>query len=197
MTRRFRAGRAGKMDSDQSQEEIELKWYVVHTFSGYENRAKLLLEDRIKNFGMEKYFGEILIPTETVAEVVGCKKRTSQRKFFPGYIIVQMHVNGDTWHLLKDTEKVTGFVGGARNPKPMRPAEIGRITSQMEDGEKEAKPVHSFEEGQTVRVIDGPFVNFSGTIDDVKPEKRKLRVLVTIFGRPTPVEVDFMQVEKT
>ncbi|MFH1529803.1 MAG: transcription termination/antitermination protein NusG [Pseudomonadota bacterium] len=179
-----------------AERPYELKWYVVHTFSGYENRAKLLLEDRIRTFHHEDKFGQILVPTETVAEVVGGKKRTSQRKFFPGYILVEMHVDEETWHLLKDTEKITGFVGGARNPRPMKDAEVRRITQQMEEGEKEAKPVHSFEEGQSVRVIEGPFVNFAGTIDEVKAEKRKLRVLVTIFGRSTPVEVDFMQVEK-
>ena len=190
------ASGAPEMPQPEIRNGPELKWYVVHTFSGYENRAKLLLEDRIQNFQMEDRFGQILVPTETVAEVVGGKKRTSQRKFFPGYILVEMHVDEETWHLIKDTEKVTGFVGGGRNPRPMKPREVRRITQQMEEGEKEAKPVHSFEEGQSVRVIEGPFVNFAGTIDEVKAEKRKLRLLVTIFGRSTPVEVDFMQVEK-
>ncbi|MBM4370141.1 MAG: transcription termination/antitermination factor NusG, partial [Deltaproteobacteria bacterium] len=114
----------------------------------------------------------------------------------PGYILVEMHVDEETWHLVKDTEKITGFVGDSRKPRPMKPSEVRRITQQMEEGEKEAKPVHTFEEGQTVRVIEGPFVSFQGIIDEVKAEKRKLRVLVTIFGRATPVEVDFMQVEK-
>jgi transcriptional antiterminator NusG len=184
------------VEEQKAPRPYELKWYVVHTFSGYEPRAKLLLEDRIRTFHMEDKFGQILVPTETVAEVVGGKKKTSQRKFFPGYIIVEMFVDEETWHLLKDTEKITGFVGGARNPRPMKEREVRRITQQMEEGEKEAKPVHTFEEGQNVRVIEGPFINFSGTIDEVKAEKRKLRVLVTIFGRSTPVEVDFMQVEK-
>ncbi len=184
------------VEEEKAPSPYELKWYVVHTFSGYEARAKLLLEDRIKTFHHEDKFGQILVPTETVAEVVGGKKKTSQRKFFPGYIIVEMFVDEETWHLLKDTEKVTGFVGGARKPRPMKDKEVRRITQQMEEGEKEAKPVHTFEEGQNVRVIEGPFINFSGTIDEVKAEKRKLRVLVTIFGRSTPVEVDFMQVEK-
>ena len=193
-----------EVDAPLAEEEVQekppspydLKWYVVHTFSGYEARAKLLLEDRITTFHHEEKFGQILVPTETVAEVVGGKKKTSQRKFFPGYIIVEMHVDEETWHLIKDTEKITGFVGGARKPRPMKEKELRRITQQMEEGEKEAKPIHTFEEGQSVRVIEGPFVNFSGTIDEVKAEKRKLRVLVTIFGRSTPVEVDFMQVEK-
>lgn len=190
-----KSGQATQPD-EAVAEAPTFKWYVVHTFSGYEARAKLLLEDRIKTEGMEHLFGRILVPTENVAEVVGGKKKTTTRKFFPGYIMVEMSLTEDTWHLVKGTEKITGFVGNATRPRPMKPSEVRRITDQIAVGEKEAVPVQTFEEGQSVRVIEGPFMNFNGTIDEVKTEKRKLRVLVTIFGRATPVEVDFMQVEK-
>lgn len=177
-------------------ENTVLEWFVVHTLSGYENRAKLLLEEQIRNSGMGPSFGRILVPTENVAEVVGGKKRTSKRKFFPGYLLVEMVMNQETWHLVKDTEKITGFVGDSRKPKAMKKFEVERILGQIVEGDKEERPVSTFEVGQNVRIIEGPFLNFSGLIDEVKTEKRKLKVLVTIFGRATPVEVDFMQVEK-
>jgi transcriptional antiterminator NusG len=174
----------------------DMKWYVVHTYSGYENRAQLGLMERVKREGLEHMFGEILVPTESVVEMKGGSKRTTSRKFFPGYIIVQMEMTDETWHLVKDTDKITGFVGGTRRrPSPVPEREVLRITQQMEEGTTKPKPKQDFQEGETVRVTDGPFMNFTGTVEEVRPDKQKLRVLVSIFGRATPVELDFMQVE--
>ncbi|MGQ9646160.1 MAG: transcription termination/antitermination protein NusG [Thermodesulfobacteriota bacterium] len=172
------------------------KWYVVHTYSGFENRAKQNLEERIKNLGKSNYFSNILVPTETVVELVKGKKKTSQRKIFPGYILVQMELNEETWHIVKDTPKITGFAGDSTKPIPISEKEVEEIMSSMKEGVAKAKSKVSFNVGDSVRVIDGPFVNFIGTIEEVKPEKRKLKVLVSIFGRSTPVELDFIQVEK-
>ncbi len=181
---------------DEAQDK-DLKWYVVHTYSGYENRARQALAERIQTENMQPLFGEILVPTEKVVEVKKGAKRTSARKFFPGYILVKMVLNDETWHLVKGTQKITGFVGNATKPRPIPESEVLRVTQQMEEGTARPKPKQSFEQGANVRVIDGPFVNFSGVIEEVKPEKQKLRVLVSIFGRATPVELDFMQVERT
>ncbi len=176
------------------------KWYVVHTYSGFENKVKKSLEERVKQEALESDFGEILIPMEQVVEMVKGEKKTSKRKFFPGYILVQMEMNDRSWHLVKGTPKVTGFVGSAKSPKDV-PAisdqEVQRLTTQITEGTLKPKPKVQFEEGDSVRVIDGPFSNFNGTVEEVKPEKGKVRVLVSIFGRATPVELDFMQVEKT
>jgi transcriptional antiterminator NusG len=176
------------------------KWYVVHTYSGFENKVKKSLEERVKQDALESDFGEILIPMEVVQEMVKGEKKTSKRKFFPGYILVQMEMNDRSWHLVKGTPKVTGFVGSAKSPKDV-PAisdvEVQRLTTQISEGSLKPKPKVLFEEGDQVRVIDGPFSNFNGTVEEVKPDKGKLRVLVSIFGRATPVELDFMQVEKT
>ena len=176
------------------------KWYVVHTYSGFENKVKKSLEERVKQDGLEESFGEILIPMEQVVEMVKGEKKTSKRKYFPGYILVNMEMNDSTWHLVKGTAKVTGFVGSAKNPKDVpsiTDAEVSRLTAQISEGSLKPKPRVQFEEGDQVRVIDGPFSNFNGTVEEVKPEKGKVRVLVSIFGRATPVELDFMQVEKT
>ena len=172
------------------------KWYVVHTYSGFENRAKQNLEERIKNLGKGEYFSSILVPTETVVELVKGKRKTSQRKIFPGYILVQMELNEETWYIVKDTPKITGFAGDSTKPIPILEKEVEEIMSQMKEGATKAKPKVSFNVGDNVRVVDGPFVNFIGTIEEVKPEKRKVKVLVSIFGRATPVELDFIQVEK-
>ncbi len=172
------------------------QWYVIHTYSGFENRAKQNLEERVKNLGKERYFSSILVPTETVVELAKGKKKTSQRKIFPGYLLVQMELNEETWHIVKETPKITGFAGDSLKPLPLSDKEVEDILSQMKDGVSKAKPKISFNEGDSVRVIDGPFVNFIGTIEEVKPDKRKLKVLVSIFGRSTPVELDFIQVEK-
>ena len=175
---------------------MALQWYVIHTYSGFENRAKQNLEERIKNLGKGQYFSSILIPTETVVELAKGKKKTSQRKIFPGYLLVQMELNEETWHIVKETPKNTGFAGDSIKPPPLSEKEVAEIISQMKDGVSKAKPKVSFNSGDSVRVIDGPFVNFIGTIEEIKPEKRKLKVLVSIFGRSTPVELDFIQVEK-
>jgi transcriptional antiterminator NusG len=171
------------------------KWYGVHTYSGFENKVKLNLFERIKNENMETYFDEILIPSETVVELKKGEKRTSSRKFFPGYILINMELNDETWHIVKETSKVTGFVGG-NAPFPIPDDEVSKITRRMEEGAEKPRPKVLFEVGETVRVVDGPFLNFSGVVEDVKPDKGKLRVTVTIFGRATPVELEFMQVEK-
>ncbi|KAF0215302.1 MAG: transcriptional antiterminator [Geobacteraceae bacterium] len=171
------------------------RWYGVHTYSGFENKVKLSLQERIKNMGLEEYFAEILIPSETVVELKKGEKRTSSRKFFPGYILVNMDLNDETWHVVKETSKVTGFVGG-NTPVPIPDEEVQKITRRIEEGAEKPRPKVLFEVGETVRVIDGPFLNFSGVVEDVKPDKAKLRVMVSIFGRATPVELEFMQVEK-
>ncbi|MBI5444610.1 MAG: transcription termination/antitermination protein NusG [Deltaproteobacteria bacterium] len=173
------------------------QWYVVHTYSGYENRAKASLEQRVKEMGKEELFGEILVPSEKVVEVVKGEKRTSSRKFFPGYILVEMELNDETWYLVKNTPKVTGFVGGATNPTPISADEVTKIIGQMAEGLVHPKPKFEFSKGERVKVIDGPFSNFSGIVEDVNPDKGKLRVLVSIFGRSTPVELEFFQVEKS
>lgn len=176
--------------------ESELKWYVVHTYSGYEQKAKLALQEQIRQHKMEKYIGELLIPSENVIELVRGEKKTTSRKFFPGYMLVHMVLNDATWHLVKNTPKITGFVGNAITPPAVPEEEVARITNQMVEGTLKPKPKVQFEEGESVRVIDGPFVNFNGVVEEVKPDKGKLRVLVSIFGRATPVELEFVQVEK-
>ena len=176
------------------------KWYVVHTYSGFENKVKKSLEERVKQEELQEFFGEVLIPMEVVQEMVKGEKKTSKRKFFPGYILVNMEMTDSTWHLVKGTAKVTGFVGSAKNPKDVpsiTDAEVSRLTAQISEGSLKPKPKVQFEEGDQVRVIDGPFSNFNGSVEEVKPDKGKVRVLVSIFGRATPVELDFMQVEKT
>lgn len=175
---------------------MDLDWYIVHTYSGFEHKVKANLEGRIKILGQEKYFGQILVPTEQVIELKRGQKRTSSRKFYPGYIMVQMVLNQDTWHTVRDTAKVTGFVGGDTKPSPVPDNEAERIIQQMEEGISKPKPKYTFEEGDEVRVIDGPFNNFQGVVQEVNPEKEKLRVLISIFGRLTPVELDFIQVSK-
>ena len=171
-------------------------WYVVQTYSGFEHRVKLSLEERMKQHNLADHFGAIIVPQETVEEMVKGQKRTSKKKFFPGYILVQVKLTDDTWHLVKDTPKVAGFVGDSRNPAPLSESEIATLMGQMEGGTKRPRPKKQFEEGDAVKVVDGPFADFNGTVDEVKPDKGKLRVLISIFGRNTPVELDFGQVEK-
>jgi len=176
--------------------EDGMKWYVLHTYSGFENKAKEALEERIKRFKMEDRFGEMLIPQEEVVELLGGKRKVSQRKFFPGYMLVKMILNDETFHLVKNTPKITGFVGGTRNPPSVPDEEAERLTQMIADETLRPKPKDKFDRGEVVRVIDGPFRGFNGVVDEVKPEKGKLKVLVSIFGRQTPVELDFVQVEK-
>lgn len=176
--------------------ENPMKWYAVGTLSGYEARAKTLLVDNIKNAGLADHFGEILVPTEEVVDLRGGAKRTTQRKLMPGYMFLQMILNEVTWNLVKDTQKIIGFIGDDKNPKPMSAKEVARLTAQLEEGTVRPKAKQTFDEGSNVRVIDGPFLNFAGVVEEVMPQKQKVRVLVSIFGRATPVELDFMQVER-
>jgi transcriptional antiterminator NusG len=172
------------------------KWYVIQTYSGYENKVKEALHQRVKEHGKEASFGEILIPTETVSEArTGGKSRVRQKTSFPGYIFVEMEMTEEIWHLVKDTPKVTGFIGNQR-PQEVKPPQIDDLRKIIVEGAVKPKPRVSFEAGDEIRVIDGAFANFSGTVEEVKPEKQKIRVKVSIFGRATPVELDFSQVEK-
>lgn len=173
-----------------------LQWYVVNTYSGFEFKVKQALEEKIRQKGLEGLFGEIYIPQETVVELVKGQKKTSNRKYFPGYIIIQMELNEDSWHLVKDTPKVSGFVGDKTAPVPLSSEEVARLVTQMEEGVASPRSKMSFEAGQTVKVIEGPFKEFSGTIEEVNADKGKVKVLISIFGRPTPVELDFFMVEK-
>jgi transcriptional antiterminator NusG len=186
---------AGNPSAEHSN--ANLRWYVVHTYSGYENRAKASLEERIKQQGMEMLFGQVLVPTENVVELSkGGQKKTTKRKFFPGYMLVQMELSDASWHLVKSTPKITGFVGSATRPPSVPEAEVLRLTRQIDEGTLKPKPRVQFEDGENVRVIDGAFQNFNGVVDAVNADKAKVRVLVSIFGRSTPVELDFIQVEK-
>jgi transcriptional antiterminator NusG len=178
-----------------TERSMAMKWYVVHTHSGHENRARLSLLERIKQHNLTDVFGEILIPTESVLEVKQGQRRTSTRKFYPSYLFVQMDLSEKTFHLVKNTPKITGFLGGT-TPTPVKETEIAAIQTAQTEGQTKPKPRVHFEEGDSVRVIEGPFANFSGTVEEVKAEKQKVRVLVSIFGRATPVELDFGQVEK-
>ena len=172
------------------------KWYVIQTYSGYENKVRESLQQRIKEHAKEAFFGEVLIPTETVTEQrAGGKSRQRQKTSFPGYIFVEMEMSEDVWHLVKDTPKVTGFIGNQR-PQEVTPPQIEDLRKSIVEGAVKPKPRVSFEAGDEIRVIDGAFANFSGTVEEVKPDKQKLRVKVSIFGRATPVELDFSQVEK-
>jgi len=176
---------------------VALAWYIVHTYSGFENKAKLALEDGINRAGLQGRFGEVLVPTETVVEVKDGQKRTTTRKVYPGYMFVQMELDNETMHVVKSTPKVTGFIGGDRAPPPVSEIEIRRITNQMvEDEVAPARPVVEFERGDEVKIIDGPFANMKGSVDEVNTGRGKLRVLVTMFGRTTPVELEFTQVER-
>lgn len=173
------------------------KWYVVHAYSGFEKQVKNSLEDHIRRAGMEDLFGEILVPTEEVVEMKKGVKRRSERKFFPGYVLVQMEMNDASWHLVKNVPKVLGFIGGRRDqPAPITQREADNILQRVAEGVDKPRPKVLFEPGEVVRVIDGPFNDFSGVVEEINYEKSRLRVAVSIFGRSTPVELDFQQVEK-
>jgi transcriptional antiterminator NusG len=191
----------GSADGSQSDETgasatAEKKWYIVHTYSGHENKAKLTLLERVRNANLNEYFGEVLVPTESVMEVVKGQRRTTTRKFFPGYMFVQMVLDDRTFHLVKNTPKITGFLGGTK-PTPVPEREITGVQTNMNEGGKpKPKARVVFEAGDSVRVIDGPFANFSATVEEVKSDKQKLKVSLSMFGRVMPVELDFAQVEK-
>lgn len=173
------------------------RWYVVHAYSGYEKQVLRSLNERIKRLDMEEYFGEILVPTEEVVEIKNGQKRKSERKFFPGYVLVQMEMNEDSWHLIKDTPRVMGFIGGtADKPAPITEKEADAILRRVHEGAEAPRPKTLFEPGEMVRVIEGPFADFNGVVEGVNYEKSRLQVAVMIFGRSTPVELEFGQVEK-
>ncbi|MBV0934819.1 transcription termination/antitermination protein NusG [Marinobacterium weihaiense] len=173
------------------------RWYVVHAYSGYEKRVMNTLKERIDLHGMQDLFGEVLVPTEEVVEIRDGKKRKSERKFYPGYVLVQMVMNDETWHLVKNTPRVMGFIGGtADKPAPITEKEAQEILQRVESGVDKPRPKTVFEPGEMVRVIDGPFADFNGVVEEVNYEKNRLQVAVLIFGRSTPVELEFTQVEK-
>lgn len=176
---------------------MAMRWYVVHAFSGYEKKVKVALEERIELSGLQDLFGEVSVPTEEVVEMRGGQKRKSERKFFPGYVLIEMELNDDSWHLVKETPRVMGFIGGkADKPAPITEAEANAIMQRVVDGVDKPKPKTLFEPGEMVRVIDGPFNDFNGVVEEVNYEKSRVQVAVLIFGRSTPVELEFGQVEK-
>ncbi len=172
------------------------KWYVVQAYSGFEDKVVERLRERIERSGLQDQFGEIIVPREEVVELKKGKKVSSQRKFFPGYVLVEMEMNDETWHVVKDTPQVSGFLGSGGKPRPMPKAEVEAIKRQIEEGVERPRPKVMFEVGDAVRVLDGPFASFNGVVEEVMEDKAKLKVSVSIFGRPTPVELDFVQVEK-
>ena len=173
------------------------RWYVVHAYSGFENQVVRMLGERIQRSGLQDSFGEVLVPTEEVVEMRDGQKRRSDRKFFPGYVLVQMEMNDDTWHLVKSVPKVMGFIGGTSDrPAPISDREANAILQRVQEGAEKPRPKVLFEPGEVVRVVDGPFNDFNGVVEEVNYDKSKLKVSVLIFGRPTPVELDFGQVEK-
>ena len=176
----------------------DLRWYVVHAYSGMETADERNIIERINSAAMQEKLGRILVPMQEVVEIKNGQKKTTERKFFPGYVLVEMVMDDDTWHLVKHTNKVTGFVGGAKNrPAPISEAEVKKIVSQMQEGTEKPRHKVEFVVGEFVRVKDGPFTDFNGSVEDVNYEKSKVRVAVTIFGRATPVELEFSQIEKT
>ena len=172
------------------------QWYVVHSYSGFENKVKASIEQRAKVFGLEEQIPRVIVPTEEVVEIKRGQKKITPQKFFPGYVLVEMEMNDETWHLVKSTPKVTGFVGSGLRPAPLPQEEVDEILYQMEVGAEKPKPKSVFQKGDKVRVIEGPFLNFTGAIDDLNPERGKLKVMVAIFGRLTPVELEYYQVER-
>ncbi|MEA1933266.1 MAG: transcription termination/antitermination protein NusG [Thermodesulfobacteriota bacterium] len=172
------------------------KWYILHTYSGFEEKAKTAMQERIKNADQEEFFGEILVPTEQVVEMFKGAKRTSSRKFFPGYILLNVELNDETWHTVRDTPKITGFVGNDLNPEPLHDEDAEKIINRIKEGTEKPRPKVMFEQGDNVRVVDGPFSNFQGIVDHVNPDKGRVRVLVSIFGRETPIELEFFQVTR-
>lgn len=176
---------------------MALRWYVVQAYSGYEGKVRGFIEDRIKQFGLEEKFGQVLVPTEEVVEMRDGQKRKSARKFFPGYVLVEMDMDDDCWHLVRDTPRVLGFIGGTKErPAPISQKEADRILNRLEESTDKPRPRTLFEVGEAVRVIDGPFADFNAVVEEVNYDKSRLSVSVMIFGRSTPVELDFSQVEK-
>ncbi len=176
--------------------ETSKRWYVIHTQTGHEERVKRTLENRAVQHNMQDKIAQILIPTEKVAEIKAGKKKISNRKFFPGYVLVEMQMTEDSWYLVKDTPGVSGFIGSGRKPLPLRDEDVVNIVQRAEEKKEKPTPKVIFEKGENVRIKEGPFINFNGTIDEVNPNKGKLKVMVAIFGRTTPVELEYWQVER-
>ncbi|MGC8795045.1 MAG: transcription termination/antitermination protein NusG [Bryobacteraceae bacterium] len=177
-------------------ERPKKQWYIIHTYSGFERKVAESLRSRAEAFGFADKIGEILVPEEEVVEIRGGKKQTSKRLMYPGYVLVEVEMNDDVWHAIRSTPRVTGFVGGGTTPIPLSPEEVEEIRNRQASAAERPRPKQTFEKGETVRIIDGPFTSFSGKVDEVNTERSTLRVLVTIFGRATPVELEFSQVEK-
>ncbi len=175
---------------------MEKDWYVIHTYSGYEGRVKASLEERVKTLGLEEKVGMILIPTEEVTEIKDGKKRVSTKKFFPGYIIAELHLDDEVQQLVSETPKVTGFLGSGEMPAPLPVQEVKRLLKQLDEGVAPSADLARFDPSDSVRIIDGPFLGFNGVVDEVNADQEKVKVLVSIFGRSTPVELSFLQVEK-
>lgn len=171
-------------------------WYIIHTYSGFERKVKESLESRVKAFGLEEKIGQILIPTETVVEMRGGKRVESSRLFYPGYVLVEIEMDDNVWHVVKATPRVTGFVGNAQNPLPLSEAEVDQIINRVATAGEKPTPKMIFERNETVKIVDGPFNNFTGVVDEINMDRNTLKVMVTIFGRSTPVELEFLQVEK-
>lgn len=182
--------------SKTESEKAGKKWYIIHTYSGYERKVAESLMSRVQVFGLQEKIGQILIPTEDVVEMKGGKKVVSSKLFFPGYILVEMELNDETWHVVRNTPKVSGFVSQGNQPTPLTDDEVNAVVHRVSSVGEKPKPKFVFDKGETVKIVDGPFSNFSGIVEDVNLERNTLKVMVTIFGRATPVELEFVQVEK-
>lgn len=187
---------AAEAEAASKPESQEMAWFIVHTYSGFEDRVKETLRQRAEALNQADAFGDIRIPTETIVEYRGGKKKELQRKFFPGYILVQMKMTDDTWHVVKNTPKVTGFAGSGKKPTPLSQEEVDQILEQVVSAKEKPKPKYIFDKAEPVKIIDGPFNNFTGVVEEVNLDRNTLKVMVTIFGRATPVELDFSQVQK-
>jgi transcriptional antiterminator NusG len=176
---------------------VALKWYIIHTYSGFEQKVKNAIMERAKARGLEQFVADVLVPTETVEEMVKGERKLSSRKFYPGYVLVHMELNDDTWHLVKDTPKVTGFIGSKDEPVAIPEEDAAKIIAQMQEGVLRPKPKIKFEQGDKVQVTDGPFTNFTGVVDEVRPDRGRVRVMISVFGRPTPVEWSYAREDLT
>ncbi|VAX17463.1 Transcription antitermination protein NusG [hydrothermal vent metagenome] len=181
---------------DSETEKLPMQWYVLHTYSGYEKKVAGQLKERLRQEGMAEFLGEVLVPEEDVVEIKSGKKRISARKFFPGYIMIEMSMNEKVWFVVKETPRITGFLGDANEPTPLKPEEVERIKDQLTGASEKPKPKYTFDVGESIRVNDGPFANFTGVLDEVNMERAKVKVMISVFGRATPVELEFSQIEK-
>ena len=195
-----RSSRGSSTGSERHDEMTDVRarrsWYIVHTYSGFEKKVAESLQQRVQAYGLQDEIGEVLIPTEDVVEMRGGRKVVTAKRFFPGYILVEMNMSDNAWHVVKNTPKVTGFVGAGAKPTPLSKDEVEQILTQVKTAAEKPKPKYMFEKGEQVRINEGPFTSFNGVVDEVNLDKNTLKVMVTIFGRSTPVELDFLQVEK-